>query len=307
MTAYEMLMYFYIYGFLGWCTEVAYATIKERQFVNRGFLRGPICPIYGVGVTLVVLFLEPLQNNIILLYIASVVLVTVLEGITGFVLDKVFHNKWWDYSKRPCNIGGYVCLLFSLIWGIACVLIVKFIHYIFEMWVKEFPEMLGIALLIFLSGILLADLYITAMNILKMNKHLAYMEEIANELNYISNGLGVGIYKGVVETLEFGDETKAKWKGAAAEAKEKWENTTTEAKEKWENTTSEAKEKWEDTTVEVKERIAELEKQYKELVAKPSQVSKRLMKAFPAMKSRKYKRAFSDIKERIKKLRKHKK
>ena len=285
MTAYEMFMYFFIYGFLGWCTEVAYAAIRERQFVNRGFLRGPICPIYGVGVTLVVLFLEPLQNNIILLYITSVVLVTVLEGVTGFILDKVFHNKWWDYSKRPWNIGGYVCLLFSLIWGVACVFIVKFIHHIFEMGVKDFPKMLGVVLLVFLSGVLLADLYITATNILKMNKHLAYMEEIANELNSISNGLGTSIYKGVVEVLEFGDE----------------------AKEKWEDARIEAKEKWEDATGEVKERITELEKQYKELMTKPTQASKRLMKAFPGMDSRDSKQAFSDIKKRIKKLRKHKK
>lgn len=296
MTAYEILMYFFIYGFLGWCTEVAYAAIRERQFVNRGFLRGPICPIYGIGVTLVILLLKPLQDNIILLYIASVILVTILEGITGFVLDKVFHNKWWDYSKRPFNIGGYVCLVFSLIWGVACVLIVKFIHHVFEEGVEYFPKMAGIILVVVLSGILFVDLYTTVMNILKMNKHLAYMEEIVNELNNISNELGTSIYKGVVEALEFRDEAKEKWEGATIEAKEKWEGATTEAKEKWE-----------EATAEVKERIAELEKQYKELLTKPSQVSKRLMKAFPAMDSRDYKQAFSDIKERIKKLRKHKK
>jgi Predicted membrane protein len=306
MTAYEMFMYFFIYGFLGWCTEVAYAAVKERRFVNRGFLRGPICPIYGVGVTLVILFLEPLQENFVLLYVASVVFVTILEGVTGFVLDKVFHNKWWDYSKQPLNIGGYVCLLFSLVWGVACVLIVKFVHHIFEMGVEDFPKMAGVPLLVFFGGVLLVDIYVTATNILKMNKHLAYMEEIANELHCISNDLGTGIYKGVAEVLELGNEAKEKWQDTTAETKEKWKDTTAETKEKWKDATAETKKKWQDTTTEVKEHIAELEKRYKELLTKPSQASKRLMKAFPTMDSRNYKQAFSDIKERIKKLQQHK-
>ena len=125
---YYLILYFFVYGFLGWCTEVAFAACKERKFVNRGFLNGPICPIYGIGVGIVVQFLTPYKENLVLLYIASVVMVTALEWVTGFILEKIFHNKWWDYSKMPLNLNGYVCLLFSLIWGAACVLIVDFIH-----------------------------------------------------------------------------------------------------------------------------------------------------------------------------------
>lgn len=117
MSIYYSILYFFVYGFLGWCTEVIFAAFKQHRFVNRGFLNGPICPIYGVGVTLVIACLEAFQSNLLLLYISSVILVTVLEGVTGWAMDKLFHNKWWDYSKLPFNIGGYVCLLFSLIWG----------------------------------------------------------------------------------------------------------------------------------------------------------------------------------------------
>ena len=128
MSIYYSILYFFVYGFLGWCTEVIFAAFKQHRFVNRGFLNGPICPIYGVGVTLVIACLEAFQSNLLLLYISSVILVTVLEGVTGWAMDKLFHNKWWDYSKLPFNIGGYVCLLFSLIWGVACVFIVYFVH-----------------------------------------------------------------------------------------------------------------------------------------------------------------------------------
>ena len=119
-TVYFAFLSFFVYGFLGWCTEVAFAAFKERRFVNRGFLNGPICPIYGVGVTMVIWCLDPVRENLLILYVASVILVTVLEGLTGYAMDKIFHNKWWDYSNMPMNIGGYVCVLFSLIWGVAC-------------------------------------------------------------------------------------------------------------------------------------------------------------------------------------------
>ena len=115
---YEAAAFFYIYGVLGWCVEVAYAAVKQGKFINRGFLNGPICPIYGVGVVLVIYCLGEVRGNLLVLYAASIALVTVIEGITGFVMDKMFHHKWWDYSNQPLNIGGYVCLVFSLIWGI---------------------------------------------------------------------------------------------------------------------------------------------------------------------------------------------
>ena len=149
MTYYDILFSFFIYGFLGWCSEVAFAAFKQHSFVNRGFLNGPICPIYGIGVTVVVASLQPYVGNLILLYITSTILVTFLEWLTGFLLEKMFHHRWWDYSEMPLNIGGYVCPLFSAIWGVACVLIVKLIYPFTDKLVSFFPIWL---ICIFLSG-----------------------------------------------------------------------------------------------------------------------------------------------------------
>ena len=157
MSIYYSILYFFVYGFLGWCTEVIFAAFKQHRFVNRGFLNGPICPIYGVGVTLVIACLEAFQSNLLLLYISSVILVTVLEGVTGWAMDKLFHNKWWDYSKLPFNIGGYVCLLFSLIWGVACVFIVYFVHPLIHQVLSLIPHTAGIALIAILGIALLSD------------------------------------------------------------------------------------------------------------------------------------------------------
>ena len=89
---YEALWYFFLYAFFGWCCEVCFAAAKDGVFVNRGFLNGPVCPIYGVGVTLVVLCLTPVRDNVLYLFIGSVLLTSALEWVTGFVLERVFHE-----------------------------------------------------------------------------------------------------------------------------------------------------------------------------------------------------------------------
>lgn len=275
---YYLILYFFVYGFLGWCTEVAFAACKERKFVNRGFLNGPICPIYGIGVGIVVQFLMPYKDNFILLYVTSVVLVTALEWVTGFILEKVFHNKWWDYSKMPLNLNGYVCLLFSLIWGVACVAIVELIHPVIHKLLSWFPKPIGIGLIVVLGIAVLVDLYVTVSTILKMNKHLEKMKEIAADLHRISDELGESIYENVVEVLERREEWKLKVQEASGEVKERMQ----------------------DVSDEVIDRIAELKKKYREVGGKGLHVSKRLIKAFPRIQSKKYREAMEDLKKHLK-------
>ena len=251
---YYLILYFFVYGFLGWCTEVAFAACKEQKFVNRGFLNGPICPIYGIGVGIVVQFLTPYKENLVLLYIASVVMVTALEWVTGFILEKIFHNKWWDYSKMPLNLNGYVCLLFSLIWGVACVLIVDFIHPLIHKVLSWIPFPVGMTLIVVLSIVMFVDLYVTASTILKMNKHLEKMKEIAADLHRISDELGESIYQEVVEVLERKDGWKLKVQEASGDFKDKIQGASGGVKDKIQGVSDEAMEK-----------IADLKKKYKEI------------------------------------------
>lgn len=202
MELYNWILYFYVYGVLGWCTEVAYAACKHGKFVNRGFLNGPICPVYGIGVGVVVQFLMPLRHQELLLYVASTVLVTLIEGLTGFLLDKIFHHRWWDYSSLRFNLGGYVCLRFSLIWGSVCVFIVKVFHPIVLDLLAMIPFYVGLVMIVILGISLLADLYVTASAILKFNKRLQSMERIAEELRNLSDKMGENIYEGVASSAE---------------------------------------------------------------------------------------------------------
>ena len=149
-TFYEVLCIFIIYAFIGWCAEVSYAALDLGIFVNRGFLNGPYCPIYGVGVLIVIELLLPLKNNLIILFIGSVILTSVLEYIVGYLLEKIFHNKWWDYSEIPFNINGYVCLKFSIFWGLSCSFIVLILHPIIFAFIHMIPKTVGIIILIVL-------------------------------------------------------------------------------------------------------------------------------------------------------------
>ena len=243
MKIYFLALYFFVYGFLGWCTEVAFAGFKERHFVNRGFLNGPICPIYGAGVSLVILFLTPLQDHLLLLYIASVLLVTLLEGLTGWAMDKIFHNKWWDYSNMPFNIGGYVCLLFSLIWGVACVAIMEFIHPLIHKLLTFLPRPLGIGLIVIFTIILFADLYVTASEIFKFNRKLEAMEKIAQELHEISDQIGSDIYEKTVLAMKTASDIKEKHRETLEELKERQQQALDELKEKQLQALDELKEK----------------------------------------------------------------
>ena len=140
---YELVWIFIIYAFIGWCTEVSYAALDRGIFVNRGFLNGPYCPIYGCGVVIVVAALTPLKDNLLILFAGSFLLTSILEYITGFILEKVFHNKWWDYSNKPFNLHGYVCLKFSIYWGLACTFIMDVIHPIIYKGITMIPHILG--------------------------------------------------------------------------------------------------------------------------------------------------------------------
>ena len=323
---YFIALYFFVYGFLGWCTEVAFAAWKEHRFVNRGFLNGPICPVYGIGVTLVVHFLSPYRSNLIILYITSTILVTALEWLTGFILERVFHNKWWDYSNMPLNLNGYVCLLLSLIWGVACVLIVDFIHPVIHKLLLYIPVIVGVIILIILGIGMFADLYVTASGILKMNKRLAAMQEIADELHEISDKIGENIYKNTIAAMETQDAIK----DSVTEKQEELKDSFTAKQEEFKDSLAAKQMEFKDSfalkqeeilgnlterreeisetldTVsdELKERIASLRKHYSELGEDFTGIQKRLLKAFPKMENKKYSESLDDLREKLNSLRK---
>ena len=126
--------------------------------MNRGFLNGPVCPIYGFGVVIVVLCLTPLMENTLLLFLGSVLLTSLLELGVGFALEKLFHQRWWDYTNEPFNLGGYICLRFSLAWGLACLLVMEIIHPSVLWLIRHIPHTLGLVLLACFVSVMAVEL-----------------------------------------------------------------------------------------------------------------------------------------------------
>lgn len=194
MYALQIILLFFVYAFLGWCCEVVFAAVKLGRFVNRGFLNGPICPIYGFGVIGVFLIMRPVQDNLPLLYIGSAALTTAIELVTGWALEKLFHARWWDYSNMPMSIGGYVCVPFSLVWGLACLVIVKWLHPAFEGVVALFPNWLCITLDALFCSVFAFDLVTTVIAVRKLSDRLARLTEAAGELHAISDEIGQTLF-----------------------------------------------------------------------------------------------------------------
>lgn len=287
----KVLAYFIIYAVGGWMLEVAYAAYREKKFVNRGMLNGPVCPIYGFGVILVLLLLEPLNNNIPVLFIASVIVCSVLEYFTGFLLEKLLNTRWWDYSDVKYNLSGYICLSFSIYWGLFCVIIVHFIQPSIARFVGIINTRLLLFMLIVAYALLLIDFAVTAQTLYKLRLKLVRMDKIAKDMKVLSNDLGYRIY-----------ERTMKVEGLIEENKSIIEKLETDL-EQFINKLEERREHRAEEIENAKSRFKEIRNRiHGELDIKIPGL-KRLFHAFPTVRSERHREALAEIKNRVNRVR----
>ena len=202
MTFYEGLCFFLIYAFAGWCLEVIYAAVSRGEFVNRGMLNGPICPIYGFGFVFVIFALSPVENNLPLLFVLSTLLTTLLELAGGFILEKAFRIRWWDYSKEPLNLGGYICAKFSLLWGLACCVALRLVHPAVRAGVALVPRSAGWAIVIGLYIVLLVDFVETLRVLLGLRARVRRIAEVEREIRVVSDRIGEAVSGGAMRLMD---------------------------------------------------------------------------------------------------------
>lgn len=194
-----MFLYFAFYAFVGWCIEVIYMTLELGRFQNRGFLYGPICPIYGFGMVAIIMALTPLLYNGFLLYIGSVVLCTTLELIVGIGMEKIFHNTWWDYSHEKFNYKGYICLKVSLLWGVGCLIVMRIVHPAVAKIIDLMPIWLGNILIYVIYTVIFVDLIASLCAVKNLNLRLKRLSELTDALHTASIKLGGGISDEVLD------------------------------------------------------------------------------------------------------------
>ena len=178
----DILLQLIIYSFLGWCCEGVYCSLGRGEWINRGFLTGPFCPIYGVGAVAALAFLKFLPPSVLVVFLGGMVITSALEYVTSWLMEKLFNARWWDYSKRAFNINGRVCLLNSTLFGLLCL----FLYFDLN---PRIEQLLGMFNMDFKWGFLVAfflyfavDLALAVKSALGINIRLKVLTEIREEL-----------------------------------------------------------------------------------------------------------------------------
>lgn len=192
----QWLFIFYFYCFGGWCFESSYVSIKEKKLTNRGFMRGPFLPIYGSGATMMLVVSIPFQGmglpwRVVLTYLAGFVGATVLEYITGVVMEALFKVRYWDYSNKKFNFQGHICLGSSLAWGLITIAMTEFIHNPVERIVLAIPGQILTIVTLVLTGGIFADFALSFRAAIDLRIVLARMKQAKEELSAIQKRLDV--------------------------------------------------------------------------------------------------------------------
>ena len=217
---YQVLAYFLIYSCIGWCLEVVYAAVTTGQLVNRGFLNGPVCPIYGFGMVIVLFALTPLQHSILLLYIGGVILPSALELVGGWALYKLYRTRWWDYSDYPFNIGGYICLEFCLLWGVGTLVVMRIVHPVIANLVAMIPPLAGVISMCILYAVYATDVVATAIAASTLADTLDTMEKLGDSIHAVSDAMTELLGTTAMTADQKMDESRLQLKLAAAEARD---------------------------------------------------------------------------------------
>lgn len=300
---YHIILYFILYSFLGWCLEVAFFFKKKGEFVNRGFLYGPFCPIYGIGVLSLIIFLQPLIYNIPLLLLGAFVFPSLVEYIVGFLLEKLFNTTWWNYSEDKYNLKGRICLKFSIFWWILSLFILLLIHpYIIEKAVNLIPQKIGYIITYLLVTYLFIDFTITLITLLQFKGIFAELTHVSAELRSkletarnLAEGFSTAELRNTAKTFSQKVTNKL---GYTVENLSQRLNNTIESFG-YKNETEEYKKQLE-YFLNLQSRVEELRSTYDTLTNKLAHNYSRIFKAYPNLKLKTNSSILADIKSKIK-------
>lgn len=202
-----LVLYYFFYSALGWLVESMYCSVGEHKWVNRGFLTGPLCPIYGAGAVVMAVFLQPLKElpfpigvfginfsmTPLLVFVVGMILADIVEFITSLAMEKLFHARWWDYSEKPFNIQGRICLQHTLYWGTASIVFTYVIHPFFSKYAEKLfpstaPNILYITLTVILF-IFTLDIINAVRNAMDIKKVMDKVHKLTDSINGVANAL----------------------------------------------------------------------------------------------------------------------
>ncbi len=275
-----LFLYFVFYSFLGWIMETTYCSILEKRFVARGFLYGPICPIYGVGVLMMICWFAPLKGNPLVFYVVATLCMSTWEYLVGWFLETTTHIKYWDYSMFRFNLHGRICLHICLIWGVLAYVVIFFIHppieRLFALLSPTAQHVAVIALLV----VLIVDAAATIHELALVSRMMRKVSETGDELR-------LQLALGKAELSDRLDEAKDTIADRLDDMKDAITDKLVDAKEML----VAAK----DTSAT--EHAEHLRAKYDELLDKAERASRHLRYSYRGMSSKRHSRALSAVSE----------
>ena len=288
----QWMLFFYIYCFFGWIIESTYVSVCTGNWVNRGFMRGPVIPIYGTGAIIILFAVIPFRTSPILVFIIGTIAASVLEFVTGFVMERIYKVRYWDYSDKPFNLCGYICLFNSLCWGVLSILLIYLVHSWVEKGVLFLNDMVLLSIDSGISSLFIVDLFNSSTTAVELKKMLANSQKLKDDLMNVHNKM-----------IEFNT--------AIANGKEKMDELKKMSLQELyisarDNMSNIATDKDSPELQNLKKKLDSLKDKYYKRMLAEDKAKFKLLKNNPRAVSYKYKESFREIMDKAKKYKKEK-
>ena len=276
----QWMMFFFVYCFFGWCIESAIVSIQKRRFVNRGFLRIPMLPLYGFGAVLILFLTIPVKDKIQLVYIVGMIGATILEYLTGWAMEGLFKMKYWDYSNQRFQLHGRICLSSSLFWGVLSVALTEYIHPPIEHWILGLSHTAITVTVSITACVMLIDTVVSARAALDLAKVLEHLAAAKDEIEHIHTQI---------------EDLKNAAQQQLGDLKENAQQQLEDIKEAKDTVQAQLKEH----TEQLKERLSELTEQRESEMSHLGFLKQQLLKGHPSAYSQKFNTTLRELKEQL--------
>ena len=288
----QWMLFFYIYCFFGWIIESTYVSVCTGNWVNRGFMRGPVIPIYGTGAIIILFAVIPFRTSPILVFIIGTIAASVLEFVTGFVMERIYKVRYWDYSDKLFNLCGYICLFNSLCWGVLSILLIYLVHSWVEKGVLFLNDMVLLSIDSGISSLFIVDLFNSSTTAVELKKMLANSQKLKDDLMNVHNKM-----------IEFNT--------AIANGKEKMDELKKMSLQELyisarDNMSNIATDKDSPELQNLKKKLDSLKDKYYKRMLAEDKAKFKLLKNNPRAVSYKYKESFREMMDKAKKYKKEK-
>lgn len=294
---YQMFHIFMFWAFIGWGIEVCWMTLETGEYQNRGFLNMPICPIYGFGVIMVVVFFRPIAHTFIPLFFVTSILCTTFELLVGLGMEKMFNARWWDYSHEKFNYKGYICLKISILWGLGCVIVVRIVQPTVEKLIDLIPVKVGLGLIVLWSVLIVIDLISSICAVNKLNNRLKQLDEISKIMLLSAVKIGENLSNETLEIKEKYDRMIEVKDAKTQEWRERYERYI--SSKDGESRFAEIRRRYAKIVDAADFKVSEWREKYDKLIEMRDSSVERLIKAFPDLRSTSYSESMDELRKKI--------